>query len=287
MKQFKHFLSITELDANEIWQILKLAVKFKSELKNKGRNKHVLKDKSQVMLFEKPSLRTKLSFDLAMHQLGGHSVYFGQNEVGIGTRESVSDIAKVTSSMANLIVARVYSHKALKEFAQSSTVPVVNALSDLEHPCQALADLLTIFETKGKLEGLTVSFIGDADNNVARSLKLGCELLGMSFKAGSPDSQSAEEAATGVDVIVTDTWISMGQENEAHQRLKKFAPYQVNQKIMSLAKKDAIFLHCLPAHRGYEVTSEVIDGPQSKVFQEAENRLHIQKALILFLLGKT
>lgn len=283
MKKIKHFLSINDLSSKEIWQILLMAKKLKAELKTKGENSPLLKNKSQIMLFEKPSLRTKLSFDLAMNQLGGHSVYFGQNEVGIGTRESVSDIAKVSSSMADLIIARVYSHKALEEFAESSTVPVINALSDLEHPCQALADLLTIFETKGKLEGLTVSFIGDADNNVARSLKLGCELLGMNFQAGSPDALSAEEAAEGADVIVTDTWISMGQEDEAYQRLKKFSPYQVNQKLMKLAKKDAIFLHCLPSHRGYEVTSEVIDGPQSKVFQEAENRLHVQKSLLIHL----
>ncbi len=280
--KIKHFLSITDLSAKEIWQILHLAKKLKSNV-HPGGIHQLLKGKNMVMLFEKPSLRTKLSFDLAINQLGGHAVYFGKEEVGLGKREAIPDAAKVISSMADLIVARVYSHKDLKELALNSKVPVINALSDLEHPCQALADLMTIFEAKGKLKGLRVSFLGDADNNVARSLKLGCKLLGMSFKAGSPDTLSAVEAAEGADVIVTDTWISMGQENEKSERLKKFAPFQVNKKVMSLAKKDAIFLHCLPAHRGYEVTSEVIDGPQSKVFEEAENRLHVQKSLLIHL----
>lgn len=298
----KHFLSITDLSAKEIWQVLKLAKKLK--------HSHLgsCKKKTMVMLFEKPSLRTKLSFDIAFNQLGGHVLYFGPQEVGLGQRESVSDVAKVISSMADLIVARVFSHQALEELAQNSRVPVINALSDLEHPCQALADFLTIWEVKGKLEGLTLAYVGDGENNVPHSLALGCALLGVSFNCAAPkgywmnqeivkkakklsnlsgakilETEDPKEAVKNADVVYTDTWISMGDTNEK-KRIKIFKPYQVNKQLMQYAKKDAIFMHDMPAYRGNEVAAEVIDGPQSVVFQEAENRLHVQKALMLWLM---
>lgn len=299
MKNKKDFLSITDLSTKEIWQVLKLAKKLKQSKKDKS----YFKGKNVVLLFEKPSLRTKLSFNIAINHLGGHSIYFGPQEVGLGKREKVSDIGKVISSMADLIAARVFSHQALEELAQNSKVPVINTLSDLEHPCQALTDLFTIWEVKGELEGLTIGYVGDGENNVAHSLCLGATMLGMTFQCGSPkgywmnpaivskakkygtvvETVDPKEAVKEADVVVTDTWISMG-DIDKKERMKIFKPYQVNQNLMKYAKKDAIFMHCLPAHRGSEVTADVIDGPQSVVFQQAENRMHVQKAL-LYLLG--
>jgi len=314
MKRIKHFLSITDLSAKEIWQVLLLSKKIKKELKkelkSKGKNKSLLSGKQMMMIFEKPSLRTKLSFDIGFNQLGGHSVYFGDKEVGLGKREPVSDVAKVISSMADLIVARVFEHSSIEQLAKHSKVPVINALSDLEHPCQALADFLTIWEIKGKLTRLTLAYIGDGENNVAHSLALGCALLGINFRCASPKgfwiknevvnkakelakvsgvsilgTDDPKEAVKDADIVYTDSWISMGDEKEKEERLKIFKPYQVNQKLMDLAKKEAIFMHDMPAYRGNEVTSEVIDGTQSVVFQQAENRLHVQKALISFLVN--
>lgn len=300
----KHFLSITDLTAKEIWQIFKLAKKLKhSHLSS-------CKKKTMVMLFEKPSLRTKLSFGIAFNQLGGHALYFGPQEVGLGERESVSDVAKVISSMADLIVARVFSHKDLEDLAKNSQVQVINALSDLEHPCQALADLLTILEIKGKLEGLTLVYVGDGENNVPHSLVLGCVLLGINFNCAAPkgywmnqeivkkakklatisggkilETEDPKKAVKNADVVYTDTWVSMG-DTDKKKRTKVFKPYQVNKQLMQYAKKDAIFMHDMPAYREKEVVTEIIDGPQSVVFQQAENRLHVQKALIVWLLKK-
>jgi len=253
----KHFLSITDLTAKEIWQVFALA---------KRQSKPVLKGKSLAMIFEKPSLRTRLSFEIAMTQLGGHGVYLGPSDIGLEKRES--------------------------------------GLSDLEHPCQALADLFTIWEIKAKIKGLKIAFVGDGENNVAHSLCLGATMLGATFACGSPkgfwmnkqivaqakkfgkviETVDPKEAAADADIVVTDTWISMG-DTDKEKRIKIFKKYQVNQKLMKYAKKDAIFMHCLPAHRGEEVTADVIDGPQSVVFQEAENRLHVQKALLVHLLS--
>lgn len=292
----KHFLSITDLTAEEIWQVFSLVKKIKNSHLNS------CEDKTMVMLFEKPSLRTKLSFDIAFNQLGGHTVFFGSDEVGLGKREAIPDVAKVTSGMADLIVARVFSHQALEEFARNSKVPVINALSDLEHPCQALADFLTIWEVKGKLEGLTLAYVGDGENNVPHSLALGCALLGMNFRCASPkgywmnkeiskklknivETEYSSEAVKNADIVYTDTWVSMGDEAEQGKRLKIFKSYQVNKKLMALAKKDAIFMHDMPAYRGSEVSAEVADGKQSIMFQQAENRLHAQKALMVVLLG--
>lgn len=306
----KDLLSITDLSAEEIWQILFIAKKLKKELKTKSVNEKILNNKQMVMLFEKPSLRTKLSFDIAMSQLGGHTIYFGAQEVGLGKRESIPDVAGVISNMADLIVARVFDHKDLETLADNSEIPVINALSDLEHPCQALADFLTILEVKGKLKGLTLTYIGDGDNNVTHSLVLGCALLGINFRCASPkaywmnpeivkkakklarlsganiyETLDPMDALCDADVVYTDTWVSMGDENEQEKRLKIFKKYQINKQLMDFAKKDAIFMHDMPAHRGQEVTTDIIDGLQSIVFLQAENRMHAQKALISMLLN--
>jgi ornithine carbamoyltransferase len=303
----KHLISITDLTEKEILQILKKAI----SLKKKTHSQNILKNKTLVMIFEKPSLRTRLSFEIGMTQFGGHAVYLGPSDIGLGKRESVEDIAKVVSSMGDIIMARVFAHENVVKLAQHSTVPVINGLSDLEHPCQILADFQTILEVKGKLKGLTLGFVGDCDNNMVYSLALGSAILGMHFRCAAPKGYEMnqamllktqnlakktkvtitqmtdpKEAVTNADVVITDTWTSMGHEEEKTQRLKIFKPYQVNQQLMNLAKKDAIFMHCLPAYRENEVTTEVIDGSQSVVFQEAENRLHAQKSLILHLLGK-
>jgi ornithine carbamoyltransferase len=244
-----------------------------------------------------------------MKQLGGHAIYLSQAEVGLGTRESVPDVARVLGRYVDAIAARTYSHRTIEILAEYAGVPVINALSDYEHPCQALADLQTIYEKKGTLKGITLAYIGDG-NNIASSLALASSLTGMNFRIASPEgynltqdiksrvdeyslhsgaiitlTTSPEEAVTGADIVYTDVWASMGQEDEAEERRKIFADYQVNGKLMALAKEDAIFMHDLPAHRGEEVTDEVIESVQSVVFDQAENRLHAQKALLVKLLG--
>lgn len=301
----KDFLSVTDLAVKEIWQIFKLAKKLKKELKNKGSNKSLLKGKSLALIFEKQSLRTRISFEIGMAQLGGHVVYLDPRDTGIGVRESEEDIAKVLSTMADIIAARTYLHETIRKLALNSSIPVINALSDLEHPCQALTDLFTIWEIKGRLEGLKIGYVGDGDNNVAHSLAIGAAMLEMEFICGSPkgytlnknillkakkygkvsETEDPKKAIEEVDVVVTDTWFSMGDTSK-EERMKIFKKYQVNKELMKYAKKDAIFLHCLPAYRGNEVTGEVIDGMKSVVFQEAENRLHVQKALMLYLLDQ-
>ena len=250
-----------------------------------------------------------MSFEVAMLQLGGKAIYLSPAEVGLGGRESVPDVARVLGRYVDAIAARTFSHQTVTTLAKYSGVPVVNALSDQEHPCQALADLLTIYEKKGELKGLTLAFIGDG-NNVAHSLLLAAALTGMNFKIASPTGYAVKDeilklaqkyakssgaeilrlkeprlAVDGADIVYTDVWASMGQEAETEKRRKAFANYQVNGKLLSLAKKDAIFMHDLPAHRGEEVTDDVIDGPQSVVFDQAENRMHAQKALLAQLLG--
>lgn len=298
----KHFLTISDLSTRDILTIFGLAARLKKELKRMGRNKELLKNKTMAMIFEKPSLRTRVSFETGMTQLGGHAIYLGPTDIQMGKRESAADIAKNLSRMVDIIMARVFDHKVLIELASASTVPVINALSDLEHPCQALADVFTILEYKKKLQGLKIAYVGDGENNVTHSLALLADALGMQFACGSPKGYGMKqeitsrmkhkilevfdpkEAVRNADIVVTDTWVSMGDETEKKKRLHIFPPYQVNKNLMSLAKRDAIFMHCLPAYRGLEVTDEVIDGPQSVIFDEAENRLHIQKALILFFL---
>lgn len=301
----KHFISITDITATEMLALFNVAKKLKKELKEKGVHKGVLKGKSLALVFEKQSLRTRISFEIGMASLGGHVVYLDPRDTGIGVRESETDIAKVLSSMASIIAARTYSHQMIINMATSGSIPVINALSDLEHPCQALTDLFTIWEIKKNLKGLKIAYVGDSENNVAHSLCLGATMVGMSFAAGSPkgyflnkdivaqakkygtvlETTDPKEAVKNADVVVTDTWVSMGDDDK-EKRMKIFRPYQVDQTLMKYAKKDAIFMHCLPAYREKEVTAEVIDGPQSVVFEEAENRMHAQKALLLKLLGK-
>lgn len=298
----KDILSITDLSPKEIWQIFSLAKKLKQELKKTGHNEPVLRGKSLALIFEKQSLRTRISFEIAMAQLGGHVVYLDPRDTGIGVRESEQDIAKVLSSMVDFIAARTYAHQTIVNIAENSTIPVINALSDLEHPCQALTDLFTVWEIKGKGEQLTIAYVGDGENNVAHSLCLGATILGATFCCASPtgywmnpaisatakkygtvlETVDPQEAVKNADIVVTDTWVSMGDTNK-EERMQLFKPYQVNKKLMKYAKKDAIFMHCLPAYRGSEVSAEVIDGKQSVVFQEAENRLHVQKALMILL----
>jgi ornithine carbamoyltransferase len=304
----KHFLRITDLDKKKFENILNISLFLKNELKRKGKNKAILKDKTMAMIFEKPSLRTRISFEIAMTQLGGHAIYLGPTDIQMGKRETPGDIGIVTSSMADIIMARTFRHQDIDQLALKSSVPVINALSDLEHPCQILADFLTILEKKGRINNLKIVYFGDGNNNVAHSLALASAILGSDFYCVAPQgyqlnkkiykqalnianktkskivqTQKSVTAVKNADVIVTDTWISMGDEAEKQKRLKVFPKYQVNSKLMSKAKKNAIFMHCLPAYRGKEVSSEVIDGPHSVVFQEAENRLHAQKGLLAFL----
>jgi ornithine carbamoyltransferase len=289
--------------------ILANAVKMKKEPK-KGSKQDFLKGKVLGMVFEKPSLRTRISFEVGMTQLGGKALYIGPDEVSIGKRESVSDVANVLSRYVNAIMYRAFSNQTMRELAKHASVPVINGLDDLEHPCQCAADLLTVLEKKRKLKGLQLVYVGDG-NNVCNSLLLGCALTGMNMRAATPKDfkpnadivakaqeiakekggrietlSNPYQAVEGADVIYTDTWVSMGQEAEKQMREKTFLPYQVNDKLAEKANKDYLFLHCLPAHRGLEVSAEVIDGPHSVVFDEAENRMHAQKAILVAVLGK-
>ena len=308
MHQPRHCISSSNFSPSELQEILSLALELKSELKEHGKNKPLLAGKTLAMLFEKPSLRTRLSFEIGMTQLGGHAIYLSPSDIQMGKRESVSDVSIVTSSMADVIMARTFKHETITELAQYSSVPVINGLSDLEHPCQILADFLTIQEKLGTVKGLKIAFVGDGNNNVTHSLAQMAVMLGNTIAVVTPKGYEMQEeigtkveelastnggkllqtndleiAVSDADVVVTDTWISMGSEDEASQRLADFKPYQVTQAVLNHAKQSAIFMHCLPAYRGKEVEAVVIDGPQSVVFQEAENRLHAQKGLLVWL----
>ena len=300
----KDLLSVSDLTSGDIRLLISEAV----DMKAKGWLS-LLSGKTLALIFEKPSLRTRVSFEVAMRQLGGQAIYLSPAEVGLGERESVSDVARVLSRYVDVIAARTFSHQTLEVLASHSSVPVINALSDLEHPCQALADLFTIYEKKGELSGLTLAFIGDG-NNVAHSLLLAASLTGMNFRIASPADYAVQErvlnlaqdyaidsgaevfcteeprlAVSGADVVYTDVWASMGQEAEANKRRQVFAGYQVNSELLSLAKEDAIFMHDLPAHHGEEVAEGILDSPQSVVFDQAENKMHLLKALLAEILG--
>jgi len=300
----KDLLSISDLTSEDIRLLISDAVDMKAE-----GWLSLLSRKTLALMFEKPSLRTRVSFEVAMRQLGGQTIYLSPGEVELGKRESVQDVARVLSRYVDAIAARTFSHQTLAILASYSRVPVINALSDLEHPCQALADLFTIYEKKGELQGLTLAFVGDG-NNVAHSLMLAASLTGMNFRIASPAGYTvqdrilrlAQEYATdsgaeifcteeshlavkGADVVYTDVWTSMGQEAEAEQRRQVFANYQVNRGLLSLAREDAILMHPLPAHWGEEVAEDILDSPQSVVFDQAENRMHVQKALLAEILG--
>jgi ornithine carbamoyltransferase len=292
---------------DDLGKILDKALKMKTE-PPKGRKPEPLKRKVLAMVFEKPSLRTRISFEVGVTQLGGTSIYISPNEVQIGKRETVADVAKVLSRYSDGIMYRAFSNEIMRELARNATVPVINGLDDKEHPCQCAADLLTILEKKKKLKGLQLTYVGDG-NNVCNSLLLGCAVTGMNMRAATPKSHAPDtdilakaqeiakgkgctvevlsnpfEAADGADVIYTDTWVSMGQEAEKEERENLFLPFQVNSKLAEKAKKGWLFMHCLPAHRGYEVSEEIIDGPNSVVFDQAENRLHAQKAILAAVL---
>ncbi|MBI1885614.1 MAG: ornithine carbamoyltransferase [Chloroflexi bacterium] len=299
----RDLISISDLTPDELQGVIKTALRFKDS----GRSA-LLEGKVLALLFEKPSLRTRVSFDVAMRQLGGHCLYLSPEEVGLGRREPVADAARVLSRYVDCIAARTFAHETVEELARFADVPVINALSEGEHPCQALADLLTVQEKKDSLAGVTLAFVGDG-NNVAHSLCLGAAMAGMHFRVAAPAGyelapavmerakeraarsggsvyQTADprEAVADAEVVYTDVWASMGQEKEAALRREAFAGYQVDAKLMALARPDAIFMHDMPAHRGEEVAEGVIEGPQSVVFDQAENRLHAQKAVLALLL---
>ncbi|AII58345.1 ornithine carbamoyltransferase [Dehalococcoides mccartyi] len=300
----KDLLSISDLSPDDIGRLLSDAV----ELKARGWN-NSLSGKTLALVFEKPSLRTRVSFELAMKQLGGEALYLSPAEVGLGKREPVADVARVLSRFVDVIACRTFSHDTLVQLAKYADIPIINALSDLEHPCQALADIMTIYEKKGELKGLNLAYIGDG-NNCANSLLLACAMTGINCRLASPEGYLVDKnifakakayaedsgaelysgtdlktALRGADVIYTDVWTSMGQEAESEKRLKDFAGFQVNAKLVSLADKDAIIMHPLPAHYGEEVDREILECPQSVIFDQAENRLHAQKAVLRDMLG--
>lgn len=303
----RHFLALTDYTSDELLGILKLAIQLKNEWR-KGGNQPLLENKSLAMVFQKPSLRTRISFDMAMRHLGGDALFISPNEIGLGQRESIADVSRVLSGYVDAIMARVFAHDHVLELAEFASIPVINGLSDFNHPCQAMADALTMLEHFGRLEGLTLTYVGDG-NNVVTSLLYLAALMGMNFIIASPEGYEVpeeifsdgisfakesgasihqttdpHEAVQNANIIYTDTWTSMGQEAEAEKRRKVFPPYQVNGQLVSEADANVIVMHCLPAHRGEEITDEVADGEHSVIFQQAENRMHAQKAILVHLL---
>lgn len=304
----KHLITLKDISTDEFNDILKLAIKLKDENK-KGIAHHLLKGKTLGMIFSKSSTRTRVSFEVGMYQLGGHALFLSANDIQLGRGETIYDTANVMSRYIDGIMIRTYKQSDVEDLAKYGTIPIINGLTDLTHPCQALADFLTIYEEKGKLEGLKLTYVGDG-NNVTHSLLYAAALSGMNMSVATPRgfecneeivenalliakktgavlsfTNDPEEAVKNADAVYTDTWISMGQESEKEEKVKKFDGYQVNDKLMSGAAEGAIFLHCLPAYRGYEVSDSVIDGKMSRVFDEAENRLHVQKAVMAMLMG--
>jgi len=304
----KDLVTLLDWDAGRIREALALAHRLKKQ-SARGELEPSLRGKTLALVFEKSSMRTRVSFEVAMTQLGGHSIYLSRDDINLGEREPVKDGARVLSRYVDGIAARTYSHRTVEELAAHAGVPVINALSDRFHPCQALGDMLTIEERFGIVESLKVAFIGDA-NNVARSMAVACAKLGIQFAIASPPgyqfapeevrqlqqfalrsgagvtvTDSPQEAAAGANVLYTDTWVSMGQEEETQRRLKAFEGYCLDAALLEEAATGAIVLHCLPAYRGREITEEVMEGPQSAVFDQAENRLHAQRALLQMLLA--
>ena len=301
----RHFIDLLDWTGDEIRKLLKDAAQLKKE-HQKGKSKPTLQGKVLGLIFEKPSMRTRVSFQSAIAQIGGSSIFLS-NDVGLGTRETVPDFARTMSQYVDAVVLRTYLHQTVLDFAQHSACPVINGLSDYYHPCQALGDLLTMTEEIGKLHNRTIAFVGDA-NNVARSLAIAAGKLDMRFILSAPkgygfdkpfldvyshtiggyllEEPDPQQAIASTDFIYTDVWTSMGQEDEVEERRESFAPYQVNAELMRLAPQEARFMHCLPAHRGEEVTDEVLDGPQSIVFAQAGNRMHAQKALLQGMMSK-
>ena len=303
----KDFISLHDISHEELENLLSLAAKLKSEVKS-GIPHPILKGKTLGMIFTKSSTRTRISFEVGMTQLGGYPLFLSSNDIQLGRGESIYDTAKVMERYLDAIMIRTYAHSDVLELAENADIPIINALTDLLHPCQVLADLLTTYEHKRKLEGLKLAYIGDG-NNMAHSLMYGCAKANMNCAVATPkgyecDGEVVEnakddfkksgkeliitndpiEAIKGADVVYTDTWVSMGMESEKEERVKAFGGYCVDEKLFANADKDAIFMHCLPAYRGFEVTSGVIDGPHSVIFDEAENRLHAQKAVLVTLM---
>ena len=305
----KDFLSIGDYSPKALQEMLDLAIELKTEYKEKGSNPPVLKNKKLGMIFQKPSLRTRVSFERGMEHLGGSAMYIGPAEIGLGKRESIADVARVMSGYVDGLMARVFEHQHVIELAEWSSIPVINGLSDYNHPCQAMADVLTILEEFGTLKGINVTYVGDG-NNVAVSLLHACAKLGANFTIANPEGydmpaaaveegkqyaaetgsqvrllNDPHEAVKDADVIYTDTWTSMGQEEESAKRERVFPPYQVNEQLVSEANDRVIVLHCLPAHRNHEITDAVADGPHSRLFPQAHNRMHAQKAILVKLLA--
>lgn len=304
----KDLISLHDLTAEEISDLLKLGLKLKKELKE-GTPHPILKGKTLGMIFTKSSTRTRVSFEVGMTQLGGYPLFLSSNDIQLGRGETIHDTAKVLERYLDGIMIRTYAHSDVTELAEEADIPVINALTDLLHPCQVLADLMTAYEHKGKLEGLKFAYVGDG-NNMAHSIMYGCAKAGLDCAIATPSgyqcdaevvmnarddfkasgkkliiTQDPFEAVYDADIVYTDTWVSMGQEAEKAERQRIFMPYQVNKELFAKAKDDAIFMHCLPAYRGYEVTEDVIDGERSVIFDEAENRLHAQKAVMATLMG--
>jgi ornithine carbamoyltransferase len=304
----KDFLTIDDYSPEALQDLLDLAIQLKQEW-NQGGNKPIFKDKVLAMIFQKPSLRTRVSFDMAMRHLGGDALYLSPAEIGLGKRESIADVARVVSGYVDAIMARVFEHNHVEQLAEWASIPVINGLSDYNHPCQAMADALTIYEEFKRMEGLNVTYVGDG-NNVAVSLMHVCAKLGANFSIANPEGYDMSENAINVgkqiatqsgsqinllndphqavkdaDVIYTDTWTSMGQEEETQKRQQVFPPYQVNDSMVAEAREHVIVMHCLPAHRGEEITNQVADGPHSRLFPQAHNRLHAQKAVLVQLIG--
>lgn len=303
-----HFISLADSSIDDLRHLLDVAQKLKKQHKSTGQNDPVLAGKTLAMIFEKPSLRTRVSFAVAMTHLGGEGLLLRHEEVGLEVREPAQDVARVLSGMCDGIMARTFEHEKVLKLAKYATVPVINGLTDYSHPCQAMADVMTIEEHFGSLKGKTVAYIGDG-NNVARSLATACGKFGMRFIAATPPGYQLDgaevdrimtqvpemdfettgdpiEAVRDADVLYTDTWVSMGQEAEKQKRLAEFAGFCIDEALLAKAPKHAIVLHCLPAYRGLEISDAVMEGPQSQVFAEAENRLHFQKGLLAVLLGK-
>ncbi|AZR72006.1 ornithine carbamoyltransferase [Anoxybacter fermentans] len=305
----KHLLTIHDWSVEEVWQVLKTAEQLKLEEK-RGQKHELLAGKTLGMIFQKPSLRTRVSFEVGMTKLGGHAVYLGPDDIKLGKRETTEDIAKVLSRYVDGIMARVFDHKDVEELAKYATVPVINGLSDFSHPCQAFADIFTVYEKKRTFKGLKMAFIGDG-NNVANSLMFACAKVGMDFVIASPKNywpkeevvkmaredakatgatieivEDPKEAAKDADVVYTDVWTSMGQEAEYEERVKVFKPYQVNLELLELAKPDCIVLHCLPAHYGEEITLDVARDPRGQsIYDQAENRMHVEMAIMAMVMG--
>lgn len=303
----KHLIDLYDVSLEEIEGLFTLAEKLKKDLKT-GTEHHLLKGKTLGMIFSKSSTRTRVSFEVGMYQLGGYPMFLSSSDIQLGRGETIYDTAQVLSRYISGIMIRTFKHSDVKDLAKYGSIPVINGLTDLMHPCQILADLFSVYEVKGRLEGLKMAYVGDG-NNVANSLLHGCAKTGMDIFVATPSDYGCdgniieqakhiaaksgskvvittdpEEAVKNADVVYTDTWVSMGQEAEKEMRVKIFMPYQVNEKLFSMARPDAMFLHCLPAYRGLEVTEGVIDGPNSNVFEEAENRLHIQKSIMATLM---